>query len=160
MGKTKHQLSAIAITGAIVLIGTWAFAGGRWGSKGYGHPRHGYGYHPNPSKGQRGKLQIEQEKFSKETAELRREFYQKRLELRALLVDPKADPEKIKAKQGEVVKLKRKRQEKALEHRMATRELLPEEDFYHGSRGYGAGPCWRRSLKLEWGRAEGSTHMS
>ena len=169
MRKTKNTLTAIGIVLAIVLIGGWAFAHGPWGERGYGHRGYGGGDpYSNLSPEQKEKLQAQQQKFSEDTAELRRELSQKRLELRSLWIDPKADPEKIKAKQREVFELQRRLQEKALEHKLAIRELLPEEGIgqgpwghgygmgsgsHHGrghmgghgfgaKRGYGRGPCW------------------
>ncbi|MFQ6079541.1 MAG: Spy/CpxP family protein refolding chaperone [Thermodesulfobacteriota bacterium] len=173
MRKTKSTVTAIGIALAIVLVGGWAFAHGPWRERGYG--RHGYGYgdpYSNLSSEQREKLQAQEEKFYQDTAELRRELYQKRLELQGLWIDPKADPEKIKTKQREVFELQSRIQDKALEHKLAARELLPEGEVgqgpmgwghgmgpgsgmgfgpHHGGghmggsgamRGYGAGPCW------------------
>jgi Spy/CpxP family protein refolding chaperone len=169
MRKTKNTLTAIGIVLAIVLVGGWAFAHGPWGGREYGHRGYGGGDpYSNLSPEQKEKLQAQQQKFSEDTAELRRELSQKRLELRSLWIDPKADPEKIKAKQREVFELQRRLQEKALEHKLAIRELLPEEGIdqgpwghgygmgsgpHHGKghmrghgfgakRGYGRGPCW------------------
>lgn len=167
MGKTKNTLTAIGIVLAIVLVGGWAFAHGRWGGRGYGHHEYGHGDpYSNLTSEQREKLQAQEEKFYQDTAQLRRELYQKRLELRGLWIDPKSDPEKIKAKEREVFELQSRIQDKALEHKLAIRELLPEEAIgqgpwghgmgygpHHGmghmsghgpgsKGGYGAGPCW------------------
>ncbi len=167
MGKTKNTLTVIGIVLAIVLVGSWVFAHGPGGKKGYGHYGYGYGDpYSSLTSEQREKLQAQEKKFYEDTAQLRRELYQKSLELRGLWVDPKADPEKIKAKQREAFELQRRIQDKALEHKLAVRELLPEEGIgqgpwghgmgfgpHHGGghmggpgpgarRGYGAGPCW------------------
>jgi Spy/CpxP family protein refolding chaperone len=152
MRKTKNTLTAIGIVVAIVLVGGWAFAHGPLGGRGYGH--HGYGYgdpYSNLSPEQREKLQAQEERFYQDTAQLRRELYQKRLELRGLWVDPKADPEKIKAKQREVFELQSRIQDKALEHKLATRELLPEE-------GIGQGP-WGHRYGMDYGPHHGRGHM-
>jgi len=150
MGKTKHIVPAIAIAVAIVLAGAWAFAGGPWGGRGYGGHGYGYGYpYSNLTSEQKEKLQAQQEKFLKGTAELRRELFQKRLELQGLLVDPKADREKVRAKQGEVLDLGRKLQDKALEHRVAIRERVPEGFLGQGQWGWGNG----------YGPAYGREHM-
>lgn len=169
MKKTKGTLTSIGIIVAIVLVGSWAFAHGPWGARGHGHRGYGYGDScSNLSPEQREKLQAQEQKFSQDTAELRRELQRKRLELEGLWTDPKADPEKIKAKQREVFDIQRRLQEKALEHRMAIREMVPEEAIGHGQwypgygkayrhhyggrhmwgpgpgfkRGYGGGRCW------------------
>ena len=167
MRKTKNMLAAIGIIVAIVLVGGWAFAHGPWGARGYGYSGCGYGSpSSNLSPEQREKLEAQEQKFYQDTAELRRELRQKRLELQGIWIDPKADPEKIKAKQREVFELQHRIQEKALEHQLTIRELLPEQGIgqgprgpgygmgygpHHGrghmwgpghKRGYGGGPCW------------------
>ena len=158
MRKTKHTLTVIGVIATIVLVGGWAFwafAHGPLGKGGYGHPGHSYEYHySNLSPEQREKLQAQEQKFYEDTAELRRELSQKRLDLRSLWIDPKADPQKIKVRQREVFELQRRIQEKAMEHKLAIRELLPEEGIGRGPwgsgmgygphhrRGYGGGPCW------------------
>ena len=168
MRKRRNTLTAIGIVLAIVLVGGWAFAHGPGGKGGHGETGCCGGSYSNLSPEQKEKLQAQQQKFSEDTAELRRELSQKRLELRSLWIDPKADPEKIKAKHREVFELQRRLQEKALEHKLAIRELLPEEGIgqgpwghgygmgsgsHHGrghmgghgfgaKRGYGRGPCW------------------
>ena len=165
MRKTKHTLTVIGIVVAIVLVIGWAFAHGPRDGKGYGDRRYGYtDPYANLSPEQKEKLQAQEQKFYEDTAELRRELSQKRLDLRSLWIDPKADPQKIKARQREVFELQRRIQEKAMEHKLAIRELLPEEGIgrgpwgsgmgygpHHGrghmwgpgpGRGYGGGPCW------------------
>jgi Spy/CpxP family protein refolding chaperone len=152
MRKAKNTLTAMGIMVAIVLVGSWAFAHGPWGARGYGHHGRDYGYPgSNLSPEQREKLQAQGEKFYQDTAELRRELYQKRLELRGLWIDPKADPEKIKAKQAEVFELQRHIQDKALEHRLAIRQLVPEE-------GTGQGP-WGSGYGMGYGPHHGRGHM-
>jgi hypothetical protein len=125
MGKMRNTFTAIGVILAIVLIGGWAFAHGPWGGRGYGQHQ-GYGYgdpYSNLSPEQREKLQAQEQKFNQDTAQLQRELYQKRLELRSLWVDPKADPEKIKAKQP---------------HHEGGHMWGPGPG---AGRGYGGGPC-------------------
>ena len=137
MRKTKRTISAIAVVLALVLVGGWAFAHGSWGKRGYGYPGSCFGDDPNLSPEQREKLRIQEEKFYQDTAELRRDLYQKRLDLQGLWADPKSDPEKIRAQQREIFDLQRQIREKALDQRLATREILPQEYFAQGPRGYG-----------------------
>ena len=151
MKKTKTAMVAIAVIVAVVLVGGWAFAHRPWGARGYGHQGYGSGDpYSSLSPEQRQKLEAQEQKFTQDTAELRRELYRKRLELEGLWADPKVDPEKIKVKQGEVFEIERRIQEKALEHQLAIRELLPEEGT-----GYGMGYGHRRGR----GHMRGSGHM-
>jgi hypothetical protein len=140
MRTKKNRLIVVGAVVAIVLGGSWAFAHGPRGVRGHGYSgcEHGYPY-SNVTPEQREKVKVQEEKFYRDTAEIRRELYQKRLALRGLWVDPKADPEKIRAKQREVVGLERRLQDMAFEHRMALRDLVPEEEVYQGSRGFGHG---------------------
>jgi hypothetical protein len=169
MKNKRNALTTLGIALALVLVGSWAFADGPWGARRYGYPACDYG---NPSSNltpeQREKLQAQEEKFYRDTEDLRQDLYQKRLDLRKLWVDPKADPEQIRGKQREVFEVERRLQDKAFEHRMALRDLVPEGEFgpgfrgYHRGRGYGphhwrgdtfgpgprarsgygGGPCW------------------
>ena len=159
MRKTKHTLTAIGIIVAIVLVGGWAFAHGPWGKRGYGGPGYGREYsYSNLSPEQKEKLQAQEQKFYEDTAELRKELSQKSLELRGLWKDPKADPEKIRAKQKELFELHRRIQERALEHRLAIRELLPEEGIGQGTwgSGYGMGYGPHHGRGHMWGPGPGS----
>jgi hypothetical protein len=157
MKRTKNTLTAIGIVLAIVLVGSWAFAHGPWGGRGYGY--HGYGSgdrYSNLPPEQGEKLQAQEEKFYQDTAQLRRELYQKRLELQGLWIDPKTDPERIKAKQREVFELQRRIQDKALEHKLAVREQLPEGQYNLGPRGFGHGMGY--GPHHGWGHMWGSGH--
>ena len=158
MRKRKQTLTAIGIIVATVLVGSWALAHGPWGARGYGHRGYGYGDpYANLSPEQREKLQVQEQKFSKDTAELRGELRRKRLELEGLWADPKADPEKSKAKQREVFELERRLQDKALEHRIAIRELVPEEEVGQGhwGPGYGMGYGHHYGGRHMWGPGPG-----
>lgn len=142
MRKTKPVILTIVLVMAVLLAIGWAFARGSGGMKGYGYPGSWYGDGWNLSAEQREKLHALEERFHQDTVQLRRQLYQKGLDLQALWADPKTDPEKIKAKQSEVFELQRELREKALEHRLAMREVLPQEYFGQGPRGYGHHHGW------------------
>ena len=139
MRKTKNTLTVIGIVLAIALVGGWAFAHGPGGKRGHGETGCCGGSYSNLSPEQKEKLQAQKQKFYEDTAELRRELSQKRRELRDLWRDPNADTEKIRAKQKELFELQRRLQERALEHKLAIRELLPEEGIGQGPWGSGYG---------------------
>jgi len=158
MKKTKTAVVAITVMVAVVLVVGWAFAHGPWSARGYGYhgQRRGDPY-SKLSPEQREKIQAQEEKFYQDTAELRRELQKKRLDLQGLWIDPKADPEKIKAKQREVSELQRRIQEKALDHQLAVRELLPEEEIGQGAwcPGYGMGHGQHHGRGHMWGPGPG-----
>lgn len=140
MRPRKNTLIVVGAIAAIVLGGSWAFADGPRGTRGHGYHGCGYGYpYSNVTPEQREKVGVQEEKFYRDTAEIRRELYQKRLALRELWVDPKADPEKIRVKQREVVELEGWLQDMAFDHRMALQDLVPEEEVCPGFRGFGHG---------------------
>lgn len=163
MKKTRTALVGVAVIVAVVLVGGWALAHGPWGARGYGYRGCDYGYPSGSSPyasltpEQREKLQAQEQKFYQDTGELRRELYQKRLELQGLWIDPKADPEKIKAKHREVSELQRRIQDKALEQQLAIRDLLPEEGIGSGSwcPGYGMGYGHHYGRGHMWGPGPG-----
>ncbi len=165
MRKTQRTISTVAVITALMLMSGLAFAHEPWGKKGYGFPGAAYGYPSDLSPEQQEKIQAQEQRFYEDTIELRRELYQKRLELQGLWVDPKSDPETIKAKQREITGIRQKLEEKALEHRLAMREVLPEGYFgngpmgsgHHMGYGYGMGHGPRHG----WGHMgdPGSGHM-
>jgi hypothetical protein len=155
MRNTKRTIFGITVVVALALMGSWAFAHGRWGGMGHRGPGSGYGYDSNLAPEQQEKLQAEDQKFYEETAGLRTELYQKRLELQALLVDRTAETGTIKAKQREVLDLERQLREKALDHRLALREVAPEGYADHGRCGYGSGD----GHMMGGGHGHGGGHM-
>jgi Spy/CpxP family protein refolding chaperone len=155
MRNTKRTIFAVTVVVALALMGSWAFAHGRWGGRGHMGPGSDYGDELNLSPEQQEKVRAENQKFYEETAGLRTELYQKRLELRALLVDPSAEPETIKAKQREVLDLERQLQEKGLDHQLALRDVAPELLDDHGPCGYGPGYGHR----MGWGHRHGGHRM-
>ena len=140
----------IAVVMAIVLVDGWAFTQ----EENWGDP-------PKLTAEQREKLQTLQQKFFQDTADLRRDLYKRRLEMKLLWIDPSADPEKIKAKESEILDIQRKIKEKAFDLRLAVRQILPGESlgremwgwggerhmgmrghWGEGREGYTAGRCW------------------
>ena len=141
MKRTKHALFVATVITAVVLMGGWALARGH-GEKGGGrYPGSGRGCHVDLPPELKEKLEAERESFHKDTAELRRQLHQKRLEFQLLWIDPKSSPDDIKSKQREMFDLKRQFQEKRLDHILAVRDLLPQEyrDQMPLGRGFGMG---------------------
>ena len=141
----------IAVVMGIVLVDGWAFTQ----EENWGDP-------PKLTADQREKLQALQQKFFQDTADLRRDLYKKRLEMKLLWIDLSADPEKIKAKESEILDVQRKIKEKAFDLRLAARQILPPGEYPgrgmsgwggerhmgmrgpwgEGREGYTAGRCW------------------
>lgn len=104
---------------------------------------------------QKTKLQELRRRFNDETAQLKGAIYTKRLELRSLWTDPKADPKAILGKEKELTSLKDQLRDKAVHFKLEARSVLtPEQLAQFGSRwgmggfghrhmmghGYGMGP--------------------
>lgn len=152
MKKKYRTTAAIAAMMALVLTGGWAFAHGSWGKKGSGYPGSCHEDYSQLSPEQREKLEAQEQKFYEETAELRQELYQERLELQGLWVDPKTDSEKIRAKQREIFQIEQQLREKALEYRLATRDLFPQGNPGWGTWGHG------RHMGYGYGMGHGPMH--
>ena len=108
------------------------------------------------------KLQTQRQKFLQDTADLRRDLYKKRLEMKLLWIDPSTDSEKIKVKESEILDVQRKIKEKAFDLKLAARQILPPGEYLgqgrfgwggegrmrmrgpgdEGREGYTAGRCW------------------
>ena len=115
-------------------------------------PRHGW-MHGEKSWGQRERLNLTPEQKAK-FKELRRKFIEenaqligglmtKRLELRLLWTDPKADSQTILAKEKELRDLKNRMRDKILEYKLEARKSLTPEQIEKlgmmGGRGFGHG---------------------
>lgn len=133
----KKVRLAVTVMAVIPLLGGWALAHGPRGGKTDQGPGSGYGYYSNLTSEQQEKLQSLERSFHQDTAEVRGKLHQTTLELQGLWSDPKTDPEKIRAKQREVFELQRQLKERALEHRLAIREVVPEQYFGCGPWGHG-----------------------
>jgi hypothetical protein len=163
------------VLAVITVVGFGANALAGWG-KGYGHHGpgwdRGFGYGPgrsymidNLSEEDFKKIDAERRAFFDETADLRRDRYAKRLELKSELVKENPDPEKASRLQKELSDIKAKFDQKRLEHILKMKKINPKfgggfegrgkryrgyggRGFRghdgEGPRGYGRGGyCWR-----------------
>ena len=155
----------VTIIGVMLLAGVIAYPvfahGPGWG-RGY-HMR-GYGGGPGAcwqgdggarglTRDQRGRLDELDQKFFKETGNLRNEIWSKNAELDRLLNAQNPDEGKIKSLQKEIGTLRNQMAEKRLNYRLEARKVAPEGYYdgnagrYSGGRGgsrgnYGPGGCW------------------
>ncbi|MCX5804823.1 MAG: Spy/CpxP family protein refolding chaperone [Proteobacteria bacterium] len=105
----------------------------------------------NLSKEQIEKMWLTKEKFHNDTQKLRYELFQKRIELKSLYADPKADEATLLAKQKELNTLRQSMQDKMTQMRLEQRKILTPEQIKKlsetsygpgfGRKGAGRGPC-------------------
>ena len=90
---------------------------------------------------QKTKFRDLQRKFTSETAQLRGAVFSKRLELRSLWTDPKADPKAITDKEKELRDLQNQMKDKMVQLRLEARSILTPEQLSE----FGPGPKSDRS---------------
>ena len=109
----------------------------------HGEKSWGQGKRLNLTAEQKTKLQELRRKFIKETAQLRGELVTKRLELKSLWTDPKADSKAILAKERELRDLKNRMKDKIIQNKLEFRNSLTPEQIEKlgrmGGRGFGHG---------------------
>ncbi|MGD9096782.1 MAG: periplasmic heavy metal sensor [Desulfobacterales bacterium] len=151
----RYQIRNFLVATALLVftVAGTAWAHGEWGGRGYGGhmkgcggPMMGSGFGPglgDLSKEDYAKLEAANAKFYKETLELRREIDDKRFALSQEWHQEKPDPDKVKALQQEISKLRADLDAKTVEHKLAVREMMPNtaRGRGHGG-GYHRGYCW------------------
>lgn len=119
------------------------------GMMGYGQEYRGKGrgYGAGLTGEQQANLENAREKFFTETEELRDQIQEKRFALGSELRKDNPDSDKVSDLQKEISKLESEFDQKALQHQLEVRKMLPEEarrGYGRGfGRGYGGGYCWR-----------------
>lgn len=111
----------------------------------------------NLTEEQMTRLQELRESYLRETLVWRNDLVIKRFDLRALLRNPKADPDQVVAKQREISQLQSKIQERAVRHQLEIRKVLTPEQIKLLPPGFGFGgfggqrmmPGWRRGMGRE-----------
>jgi len=78
---------------------------------------------------QKAKFQELRRRFTRDTAQLRGELLTKRLELRSLWTDPKADPQAILAKEREFRDIKNRMKDKIIQYKLEGRGFLTPEQI-------------------------------
>ena len=159
--------AVLLLTGAAV---AFAHGGGYWGGggygmgpgmMGYGNGGRGYGMGPgmmgygpgydnddrgygaNLSSEQRDKLDAAQEKFFAETRQLRDKIQDQRNALQEALNTDSPDAARITKLQKELSTLQAEFDQKAVQHQLEVRKILPENSNGRAyGRGYG-GYCWQ-----------------
>ena len=142
-------LVAVLAVPAVALARGWGRGGmmGNWG----GGPGYGYTTPYGPGNealtpDQRTQLDQLDKKFYEDTANLRKDLWDKSYELNTILNTENPDPAKVNALNKEINDLRAKLQEKSLNYRLEARKIVPETAFnggYGRSFGYhmwGYGP--------------------
>jgi Spy/CpxP family protein refolding chaperone len=142
-GAMKKAMIAAAMATAM-LIGTGhVYAqGGGCGHEGKGMHSQGHSGHSKElslTPEQKTKVQELHQNFIKENAQLIGSLVTKRLELRSLWTDPKADDQAIMAKEKELSALKAQMKDKVFQMKLAFRKILTPEQLTSWRWGEGMG---------------------
>ncbi len=128
---------------------------------GMGHGRHGYGHARQAEPGgpwvdlsdeQMEKLQAARQSFLQDTEDLRQQLYEKQAEMFAVMAKKSPDPEKAKALQKDISRIKGELDLKHLEHVLEVKQIHP-----HLGRGFVkglGGPGHGRGHGSGWGGPE------
>ena len=135
---------AIALLGlvALIVVGvTYAYAQGQGSGPGGGgmHESWGSGRDYPLTSEQKAKFQELRRKFREENAKLIGSIVTKKLELRSLWTDPKADSKAILDKEKELRDLKNQLMDKGVQMRLEARKFLTPEQIQNWKPGRGMG---------------------
>lgn len=110
----------------------------RWGGNGSAGYGRGYGANSDLDDAQVKQLQEKREAFYNDTADLRQEITQKRLEMKAEFAKKSPDASKLSSLQKELSALEGTFDQKRLDHRIDMQKTFPDAGAGYG-RGYGRG---------------------
>ena len=137
----RKTIVALGLAAIMILGVTYAFAQGPGMGPGHrGMQEHwGSGKDFSLTPEQKTKFQELRRKFSGENAKLTGAIVTKRLELRSLWTDPKADPKAILDKEKELRDLQNQMRDKAVQMKLETRKFLTPEQIENWRPGWGMG---------------------
>jgi zinc resistance-associated protein len=101
----------------------------------------GRGYAQQLSKEDAQKLEAARSQFFNDTRTLREQIAEKRLTMQAELVNQNPDSARLTKMQQELSQLEAQFDQKALQHRIEVRKIVPDAAMGMG-RGMGKGRCW------------------
>jgi Spy/CpxP family protein refolding chaperone len=145
---------------ALMLFGvTYVYAQG----PGFGPGHKGGPYWDSPNRGkwfnltpeQKTKFQELRQKFDEETAQLRGAIFTKRLELRSLWTNPKADPKAIMDKEKELRDIQNQMRDKMVQLKLEARKILSAEQLSEFGPGCGIGFGFGRGHMMGYGQGRG-----
>ncbi|OGP63273.1 MAG: hypothetical protein A2169_08555 [Deltaproteobacteria bacterium RBG_13_47_9] len=144
----KKRVIALALVTTMILGATYVYAQGpgfRPGHRGGPHQESWcYGESSSLTAEQRSKFQELRRRFNEETAPLRGAMVTKRLELRSLWTNPKADSKAITDKEKELRDVQNQMRDKAVQYKLEARNILTPEQIEQFEKGRGMGPGFGR----------------
>lgn len=159
----KKTIVALGLVVVMLLGVTYAYAQGPGFGPGFGPGHRGttpqeswyQGRWSSLTPEQKAKFQELRRKFSDENAKLIGAMVTKRLELRSLWTDPKADSKAILDKERELRDLQNQLRDKAVQMRLEARKFLTPEQITNFGPGGGMGPGFGRGHKMGYGPGAG-----
>ena len=157
----KKRVVILGLVAVMVLGVAYAFAQGPGSGPGPGH-RPGWGQEKWSSltPEQQTKFQELRQKLNDETAQLRGTMLTKRLELRSLWTNPKADPKAIVEKEKEFRGLQDQMRDKSLQLKLEVRKILTPEQLSQFGSGWGMGHGLGGGRMMGGGHGMGRGRMS
>jgi len=152
----RKKIVLLGLVAAMLLSVTYVYAQGYGMGSGIGpghrgmHESWGAGKDYSLTPDQKAKFQELRRKFGEENAKLIGAMVAKRIELRSLWTDPKADPKAILEKERELRDLQNQLKDKAIQMRLEARKFLTPEQIEN----------WRPGLGMGMGPGRGRGHMA
>ena len=155
----KKMIVVLGLVAVLLLSLTYAYAQGPgFGPGQKGMPPHESWRHQECSSltpEQKVKFQELRRRFDEETAQLKGATLTKRLELRSLWTNPKADPKAILDKEKELRDLQNQMKDKVIQNKLEARKLLTPEQIAEFGQGCGMGSGFGRGRMMGRGYGMG-----
>ncbi len=141
----RTKIVLLGLVAVMLLSATYVYAQGSGMGPGMGPGHRGMHESWGPAKDypltpdQKAKFQELRRKFRDENAKLIGAMVTKRLELRSLWTDPKADPKAIVDKERELRDLQNQLKDKGIQMRLEARKFLTPEQIENWRPGWGMG---------------------
>lgn len=156
------MITIFGLVAVLLLSLTYAYAQGPGFGPGHkGMPPHESWRHEEWSQltpEQKVKFQELRRRFDEETAQLKGAMLTKRLELRSLWTNPKADSKAILDKEKELRDLQNQMKDKMIQNKLEARKLLTPEQITEFGQGRGMGPGFGRGRMMGPGYGMGPGH--
>jgi Spy/CpxP family protein refolding chaperone len=155
----KKRIVIFGLVAVLFLSLTYAYAQGPGFGPGHkGMPPHESWRHeerPSLTPEQKDKFQELRRKFDEETAQLKGMMLTKKLELRSLWTNPKADPKAILDKEKELRDLQNQMKDKVIQNKLEARKFLTPEQITEFGQGFGMGRGYGRDHMMGQGMGMG-----